>query len=206
MPSMTSETSNGNGHSHDHRAERDPRESLGERLERVQLEQSEHLGNLARDGAMNRQSIDRLTANVEVIRHEQQRQGETQTAQSSRLDSLAADVRGIAKAVGAKRTYSGELRVSVPPSEPMHVRASPSPTGSHFRIDPEEIERLSRAFAEKEAEERGAREALEEARREALDIEAKAKAARERTHLVLACLGLALTIASLLGASHVSFH
>ena len=208
MPSVTSESSNGNGH--DARAEKGGttlRESLGERIDRVQLEQAGYIGSLAQDAALARVAHEKLEANVDVIRHEQQRQGEVLSSQSSRLDALAADVRGIAKATGAKRSISsGEVRLSLPPVEPIQIKTSPSPTGTHFRIDAEELERLSRVIAEREAEERGAREALAEARAEADRIEAQAKGRRERMHLVIACIGTVIAIASLLAAQHVSFH
>jgi hypothetical protein len=91
---------------------------------------------------------------------------------------LASDIGDIARAVGAKRTYSGQVHVSIPPS--VSIRTSPSKTGSQIVVDPDELRRFERMFADKEAEERGAREALEEQRQEyERQEQARARAAAE---------------------------
>jgi hypothetical protein len=83
---------------------------------------------------------------------------------------LASDVGDIARALGAKRTYSsGQVVLSLPPAS---LKTSPSPTGSHIQVDPEDLRKYERLFAEQNAREQGAREALArlQAEKDAADV------------------------------------
>jgi hypothetical protein len=75
---------------------------------------------------------------------------------AARIESRMEDV---ARAVGA---VPAKTRSIPPPpvTEKLEVRVSPSPTGSHWVMDHEELARVTGKIREKEAEERGAKEAL----------------------------------------------
>ena len=99
-------------------------------------------------------------------------------------------------AVRAKRTFpSGSYPAVSVPSQPLTIRTrGPSQTGSHFLIDTDELDRLKAKFAEKEAEERGAKEALQMKEEEDQRREEKAESTRKRWGfyigiLVLVCSG-----------------
>ena len=75
---------------------------------------------------------------------------------ASRIESRMEDV---ARAVGA---VPAKTRSIPPPplTEKLEIKLSPSPTGSHWVMDHEELARVQEKIREKEAEERGAKEAL----------------------------------------------
>lgn len=76
---------------------------------------------------------------------------------------IAAETRSRVEDIAvAVRAPPAKIR-SVPPpplTEKLEVRVSQSPTGSHYVMDHDELERLQTKIREKEAEERGAKEAL----------------------------------------------
>jgi len=72
---------------------------------------------------------------------------------------VEARLEDVARAVGAPPLKTR----SVPPpplTEKLEVRVSQSPTGSHWVMDHAELSRIQEKIKEKEAEERGAKEAL----------------------------------------------
>jgi hypothetical protein len=96
------------------------------------------------------------------------------------LSQLRLRVEEIAATVRAKRTLSSGAMAAVnaasgPPSAPerLEIRTSATKTGRHMIVDSDELEAIKAKFAEKDAMERGAKEALaqvllEESHREAL--------------------------------------
>lgn len=142
---------------------------------------------------------------------------------NERLETLAEDVRGIAKAVGARRTFSGEVKLSLPPKGCV-MRAAPTETGHNLVVDRDEVARFERMFAEqaeavedlerkldenerKLDEERAKKQGAEEqlARQRAEEREAEEKRERKRRPLALAATlaGLIIALASA-GITHLS--
>lgn len=99
-----------------------------------------------------------------------------------------ARVEDIAVAVRAKPV----ARISVPPpTEKLEIKYTESPTGTHAIVDNKELERLQKKFAEKEAEERGAKEALQKKLDEEEIERKRAKEKREFWLFVAVILGTA---------------
>ena len=131
---------------------------------------------------------------------------------------LRRDVSEVARALGAKRSFSGTLAIPSPVSTPqaLQIRTSPSPTGEHQRIAESEIERLAAQFDDvnrrlqdaelratvAEAEERGAREAVEALEAEKAKAEKVAEAERARSkdlrEKALAALAFAVPAAAVI--------
>lgn len=121
---------------------------------------------------------------------------------------LSLRLEDVAVAVKAKRSFSSGQMAAVsipPPSPPIEIRAKRSPTGSQWVVDAEELEKLKAKIAEKEAEERGAKEAL--AQKEAQEVldNARRKEVRDRVLFAVAILApLATALAYALG--HFTWH
>ena len=105
------------------------------------------------------------------------------------LSQLRLRVEEVAMAVRAKRTLSSGAMAAVnaltsapPPSAPqtLDIRTTQTKTGRHMIIDSDELERLKAQFAEKDAMERGAREALAQLKLEEAHRESLADSARKR--------------------------
>ncbi len=122
------------------------------------------------------------------------------------LSRLALRVEEIGSAVRAPRTFSSGSfpAVSVPvPSMPLEIRTQASKTGAHQLIENEEIARLKAMFAEKEAEERGAKEALAQLQMDEALRESRSKATRDRWAFALA-IGVAICSAVAWAIGHLS--
>lgn len=105
------------------------------------------------------------------------------------ISKLALRVEEIALAVKAPRTYSsGSFPAVTAPALPLEIRTKASKTGSHYLIDNDELDRLKAKFAEKEAEERGAKEALQQLQAAEEIRESRAKSTRERWAFVIAII------------------
>jgi hypothetical protein len=116
------------------------------------------------------------------------------------VSRLALRVEDIALRVGAKRTFSsGSFAAAnsngaaaggpvsgagaagpVTVSEPLEIRTTQTKTGRHMIIDSDELDRLRTRFAEKDAEERGAKEALAQYRLDEQYRESLAESKRKR--------------------------
>lgn len=145
------------------------------------------------------------------------------------ITSIRADLAGIAKAIGVKRSYSGSGFAAVsqpsPPPPPLQIQTyrKTTDTGEHEIIEKSELERVMADFegvkrqmveAQQramvaEAEERGARdyaEKLEEAEKKKADTEAAKRARdkelRDKVLLVLAFVTPAGIIISWLAAHY----
>ncbi len=109
------------------------------------------------------------------------------------VSRLAIRVEEIALRVGAKRTYSSGTMAavtgptSVPSPETLEIRTTTTKTGRHMIIDADELERLRTRFAEKDAEERGAKEALAQLRLEEEHRESLADSQRKRVAFWVLC-------------------
>jgi len=80
---------------------------------------------------------------------------------------------------------------SIPPpplTEKLEIQYSPTPTGTHYQIEHEELERIQRKIAEKEAEERGAKEALIKLQAQEEWSEKRAERTRNKYLFVMAIL------------------
>ncbi len=140
----------------------------------------------------------------------------------ARIDHIAEDITGIARAVGARRTYSGQVALSLPPRGVM--RAAPTDTGHNLTVPREEVERFERMFAEhaeaveqlerkldenekrldeERAKKRGAEEELERQRSAEAKAEEKRDAKRKTAGLALTLAGLIIALASA-GITHLS--
>jgi hypothetical protein len=108
----------------------------------------------------------------------------------ARLEDVAITVKARA---GATRSVPPP-----PPTEKLEINFSPSDTGTHVQLTNAEIRRLQAKFTEKEAEERGAKAALQEKLdNEELDRK-RAKAQREKwifIAVILSTIGGAIVYA-----------
>lgn len=105
------------------------------------------------------------------------------------VSQLALRVEDIALRVRAPRTYSSGSMAAVsaaPPAPPLEIKTGASKTGSHATIEFEELDRLKAKWAEKEAEERGAKEEAARLQAELLYEQAMSKANREKWGFILA--------------------
>jgi hypothetical protein len=102
------------------------------------------------------------------------------------ISQLRLRVEEIALTVRAKRTMSSgsmaAVSVPVPPSAPetLDIRTSATKTGRHMIVDVDELDRIKAKFAEKDAMERGAKEALAQVQLEEAHREAVAESNRRR--------------------------
>jgi len=127
--------------------------------------------------------------------------GALRSDMTGQMSAVRGELSTIARAVGAKRTYSGSLHLSLPPSAPMPptkvdvVRQ----TGEHMVVAQGEIDRLvndqndlkARVLAAEqraaisEAEERGAREYAEKLEEEKVEAQGKADRLAKRNDRIL---------------------
>ena len=133
------------------------------------------------------------------------------------ISSLTMRVEDIASKVGATRTTSpSAFPLAYSPPEPLEIHTVSSKTGSHQLIEHEELERLRVKWMEKEAEERGAKQALadlqtqqafaeqQRAANEASDL-ARSKDRREKLTLALTILVAVFTLAGW-AFGHITAH
>jgi phage shock protein A len=113
---------------------------------------------------------------------------------------LAQRIEDVASAVKAGPPTTVPTVTTEPPFE---LRYHATATGSHVTIEVNELERMKTKFAEREAEERGAKEALAELHATEERRAKQAKETREKVTLVLA-LVLAVCSAAAWALGHVT--
>ena len=133
------------------------------------------------------------------------------------VEEQGADVKGIARAIGVKRTYSGQILI--PPMsertiEPLSIRTTSSDTGSHTIVPDQELDRLKKEWntlqtelANERERKRGAEELLaqQEAEREAAEKAAKTRRDKIKFAVYIGGTlgaGAAVTLGWLLGHWH----
>ena len=179
---------------------------------RAAEEAAEHAGNAFREASAARVASESCLAGQGALRAD--------------FERLATDVKSIAKAVGAKRTYSGGFAaVSQPsPPAPLTLSLGRSDTGQHKTISESELELLTERWADinrrlteaeqrahdAEVEERGAREFAEKLELEAKKAAEAAKEKRDRAADIRSRIGTAIAIAvplsALLATLYQHFH
>lgn len=118
------------------------------------------------------------------------------TEMRARFDGLSSELAAIAKAVGVKRTYSGSVHLSLPPpAPPLEIKGRPTLTGEHTIVETSEIERIIRETREREAEERGAKDAVAKLQADEVLRESRAKTHREKLTLVFTAVSIAIAAA-----------
>jgi len=126
--------------------------------------------------------------------------------QQSRENALR--IEDIAAAVKAKPKFSSGQMAAVsvpPPSPPIEIRARRTPTGSQWIVDGEELEKLKLKISEKEAEERGAKEALAQKEAQELLDNARRKERRDRILFAVAVL-TPIVSAAVYSLGHFTWH
>jgi hypothetical protein len=133
------------------------------------------------------------------------------------VEEQGTDVKGIARAIGVKRTYSGQILI--PPMsertiEPLSIRTTSSDTGSHTIVPDQELDRLKKEWntlqtelANERERKRGAEELLaqQEAEREAAEKAAKTRRDKIKFAVYIGGTlgaGAAVTLGWLLGHWH----
>jgi hypothetical protein len=106
----------------------------------------------------------------------------------------AANANGLGGVGGVAMAVNGPT--SVPAPESLEIRTTSTKTGRHMIIDADELERLKSKWAEKDAEERGAKAALEQHRLDEAYRETLAESQRRRWGFYLLVAGAVCSVAA----------
>jgi hypothetical protein len=180
--------------------------SQGDRIERDIAEMQRMMGHLARDmyNARNEQVRQHgyLQGDLDVVRGVVLTTRDEVAALTKAVAEHKQDLDGIAHAIGVGRTYSGQVKLSLPPSlspplPPTILRPkSERESSSEVTFDREEYESLKKSIRDREAEERGAKAHVAQQAEQS-------KLRRERVLFIVSLVAGLGTILGILAALHV---